>query len=248
MDELANPMNPAPEASAPGSANPRIRPSDAATLILIDRKNRTPKFLMGKRNARLKFMPGNFVFPGGRIERGDGAMPVVGALHARAEQALMALVPRRSAERGRALALAAIREVYEETGILLGSREYGPPETIPNAGWEAFRQHGVLPDLEALQVVARAVTPPNRNRQFDTRFFAIDRRAIAHVTEGVVGADSELTELAWVTFKQARELDLPKITRIILNDLEERIANGFAPELPVPYYTHRSGRSIRRTI
>ena len=77
--------------------------------------------------------------------------------------------------------------MYEETGILFGSRAYGPPEKIPNAGWEAFREFGVPPDLEALQLVARAITPSKRTRRFDTRFFAVDRRAIGHVNEGTVG-------------------------------------------------------------
>jgi 8-oxo-dGTP pyrophosphatase MutT (NUDIX family) len=245
MDALVKTTNPVTSAPAEAAVKkPRIRPFDSATLIVIDRTGRTPKLLMGKRHAGLKFMPGKFVFPGGRIEPGDAAMPVVGALHPRAEQALMAHVARPSPQRGRALALAAIREMYEETGILFGSRAYGGPERVPNAGWEAFRQHGVLPDLEALQVIARAITPSKRTRRFDTRFFAIDRRAIGHVTDGVVGPESELVELAWVTLTQARALDLPIITRIILTDLEDRLAKGFAPELPVPFYYHRSGRSI----
>ncbi|MDF2813567.1 MAG: hydrolase, partial [Microvirga sp.] len=163
MDALVKTTNPVTSAPAEAAVKkPRIRPFDSATLIVIDRTGRTPKLLMGKRHAGLKFMPGKFVFPGGRIEPGDAAMPVVGALHPRAEQALMAHVARPSPQRGRALALAAIREMYEETGILFGSRAYGGPERVPNAGWEAFRQHGVLPDLEALQVIARAITPSKR--------------------------------------------------------------------------------------
>lgn len=236
------------EAAAPAAPasprKPRLRPLDAATLIVIDRTGRTPKFLMGKRHPALKFMPGHFVFPGGRMERGDAAMPVLGALHPRAEQALLARMVRPTPERGRALALTAIREMYEETGLMFGSRAYGAPERVPNNGWEAFRQHGVLPDLGALQVIARAITPTKRVKRFDTRFFAIDRRAIGHVQDGIVGPESELVELAWVTFRQARALDLPYITRVILTDLEDRLANGFAPELPVPFYYHRSGRSI----
>src|SRR5690606_20699552 len=106
----------------------------------------------------------------------------------------MTRVPRASLGRSRGLALAAIRETYEETGILFGSREYGGPDRVPNASWEAFRRHGVLPDLEALHVVARAVTPAIHARRFDTRFFAIDRRHIGHVAEEVVGPDAELVE------------------------------------------------------
>ncbi|MDO0545712.1 hypothetical protein KTU62_24045, partial [Escherichia coli] len=54
----------------------RLRPRDAATLIVLDRRGKGgPKVLMGRRNPRLAFMPGQFVFPGGRIELGDRHMP-----------------------------------------------------------------------------------------------------------------------------------------------------------------------------
>lgn len=228
------------------SAN--VRPKDAATLIIIDRKGRAPKVLMGRRHPGHRFMPGKFVFPGGRIEAGDRSMPVAGTLHDRAEQALMARVTRPSAARCRALALAAIRETFEETGLMLGSKDYGPPESAPEGPWAAFREHGVFPDLETLQVVARAITPPRRPKRFDTRFFAVDREAIAHEVAGVVGTDSELVELAWVTIPEAKTLDLPVITLSILEELEDRIAKGFAPELPVPFYYERRGRFVRELL
>ena len=225
-----------------------VRPRDAATLIIIDRTARTPKVLLGRRHAGHKFMPGKFVFPGGRIELGDRSMPVAGALHARAEQALTARVRRPSAARARALALAAVRETFEETGLMLGTREHGPPETAPDGPWSAFREAGVFPDLEALQVVARAITPPRRPRRFDTRFFAADRTAIAHEADGIVGPDSELVELTWVTIADAKRLDLPLITHSILEELEDRIAAGFAPELPIPFYYERRRRFVRELL
>ncbi len=229
-----------------GTAN--LRPKDAATLIIIDRGSSTPKVLMGRRHPGHKFMPGKFVFPGGRIEAGDRSMPVAGALHARAEQALMARVTRPSAGRARALALAAIRETFEETGLMLGTREHGAPEAVPEGPWAAFREHGIFPDLESLQVVARAITPPRRPKRFDTRFFAVDRTAIAHEIGGVTGPDSELVELAWVTLPEAKALDLPVITLSILEELEDRIAKGFAPELPVPFYYERNRKFQRELI
>jgi 8-oxo-dGTP pyrophosphatase MutT (NUDIX family) len=227
---------------------PNVRPKDAATLIIIDRKGRAPKVLMGRRHHGHKFMPGKFVFPGGRIELGDRSMPVLGALHPRAEQALMARVTRPSLQRSRALALAAIRETFEETGILLGTKEFGPPEQAPEGTWKRFQQHAVLPDLEALQVVARAITPPRRPKRFDTRFFAVDRTAIADEVGGVVGPDSELIELCWVTLSEAKALELPVITLSILEELEDRIEKGFAPELPVPFYYEKHGRFVRELI
>ncbi|EIM29539.1 NUDIX family protein [Microvirga lotononidis] len=228
---------------------PTLRPADAATLIIIDRKGRNPKVLMGRRHEGLKFMPGKFVFPGGRIEAGDRSMTVTGALHPRTEQALMARVTRPSTQRSRALALAAIRETFEETGLLLGTKDYGGPESVPTGtAWTTFQERGIFPDLEALHFIGRAVTPPKRVRRFDTRFFAVDRAAIAEEIEGIVGPEAELVELAWVTISQAKALDLPPITTVILDELEARIAAGFSHQLPVPFYYQQRGRFVRELL
>ncbi|QCK87645.1 NUDIX domain-containing protein [Phreatobacter aquaticus] len=212
-----------------------VRPVDAATLILIDRSGPQPKVLMGKRRHDLKFMPGKFVFPGGRRDPDDRTMPVYGTLDERAEQRLMARVQRPSQSRARSLALTAIRETYEETGILLGTKEAGGPPSVPK-GWEAFAEHGVFPNLESLQFVARAITPPRRPKRFDTRFFACDADHIAHQVEGIVGAHAELVELKWLTLEDAIKEDLPTITTVVLEELGDRIAKGFSPFLPVPFY------------
>ncbi|GJD45714.1 hypothetical protein AFCDBAGC_3591 [Methylobacterium cerastii] len=224
-----------------------LRPRDAATLIVLDRRARAAKVLMGRRNAGLAFMPGKFVFPGGRIEPGDKRMPVAGALPDYAEAALTRQVTRPPHHLGRALALAAIRETFEETGLLVGTREYGPPEDVP-AGWEAFATHGVLPDLEALHFVARAITPPKRVRRFDTRFFTVDRRAVAAEEPGRVSDTSEFTELAWFTFAAARKLDLPTITGMILDELEAQVAVDFAPYRQIPFHAERHGRRERTVL
>ena len=228
---------------------PTLRPVDAATLIIIDRKSKVPKVLMGKRHEGLKFMPGKFVFPGGRIEAGDRSMAVTGALHPRAEQALMAKVTRPSTQRCRALALAAIRETFEETGLLLGTKDYGGPDKVPaGTAWSGFQERGVFPDLEALHFIGRAITPPKRVRRFDTRFFAVDRTAIADEVEGIVGPESELVELTWVTIAQAKTLDLPPITTVILGELEARTAAGFGHQLPVPFFHQQRGRFVRELL
>ena len=227
---------------------PNLRPRDAATLIIIDRSGREPNILLGRRHPGHAFMPGKFVFPGGRIEAGDRRMVAAGTLHPRAEIALNARVPKPSPQRGRALALAAIRETFEETGLLLGTAAYGPPDGVPEGPWSVFREHGVFPDLEAMHLVARAITPPNRPRRFDTRFFAIDRTAVAADVGGVIGPDAELIEFAWVTLANANKLDLPTITQVILEELEDRLKAGFAHELPVPFYYERRGRFVRELL
>src|SRR5262245_49719404 len=69
--------------------SPYVRPKDAATLILVDRSGRVPKVLLGKRHARHKFMPGKFVFPGGRVDPGDKRMPVAHPLDPHAQAHLL---------------------------------------------------------------------------------------------------------------------------------------------------------------
>ncbi|MCJ2035398.1 NUDIX hydrolase [Methylobacterium sp. J-068] len=251
MDQATGVLPTEPPASVPPDASRRkaaLRPRNAATLIIIDGTRRSPKILMGRRHRGLAFMPGKFVFPGGRIEPGDRHMPVAGALSNRAGDALALRVPRGGEGLGRALALAAIRETYEETGLMLGTREYGAPDSAPDGSWTAFRAAGVMPDLEALRFIARAVTPPGRVRRFDTRFFAVDRTAIVHSVPDVVSPDAELVELAWVTFTEARALALPRITRVVLDDLEVQVRGGFAPYLPIPYYYERHGKPQRETL
>src|SRR4249920_369527 len=56
--------------------HPYFRPKDAATLILIDRTGDKPKVLVGKRHDKVVFMPGKYVFPGGRVEKSDNRVPV----------------------------------------------------------------------------------------------------------------------------------------------------------------------------
>ncbi|MEN5081470.1 NUDIX hydrolase [Bosea sp. TWI1241] len=225
-----------------------LRPADAATMLIIDRSGRKPRVLMGKRHPGHKFMPGKYVFPGGRIEPQDRRMTATGALSGACEQRLSARCVRPSLQRGRALALAAIRETFEETGLIFGSAEYGAPEQTPEGSWRDFAANGVFPDLGAVTFVARAITPPRRPKRFDTRFFAIDAAGLAGKVEGLVGPDSELVDLVSVTFDEARELDLPSITKVILAEVEDRLNGGFAPYLPVPFYWEKRGSFVRELL
>ncbi|TIU16313.1 MAG: NUDIX hydrolase, partial [Mesorhizobium sp.] len=99
-----------------------IRPRDAATLILLDRKGDEFLVLMGRRHARHAFMPGKFVFPGGRTDPADSRIPVATALQPEEQARLTAGVGRTSPARARAIALSAIRETYEEAGLLIGQK------------------------------------------------------------------------------------------------------------------------------
>jgi 8-oxo-dGTP pyrophosphatase MutT (NUDIX family) len=227
--------------------SPYVRPKDAATLILVDRSGSVPKVLLGKRHARHKFMPGRYVFPGGRVDLGDLHMPVARPLDPQAQVQLMKRTQRPSAARAQAFALAAIRETFEETGLLLGVRR-DEPVNVPEGPWTAFAAAGFLPDLSELHFIGRAITPPGRNRRFDARFFTADASAVAHRIEGVTGPDAELTELIWMPLGDAQGLDMPAVTSVMLEELGERIADGFGHDLPVPLYQHPRGRFMRELL
>ncbi|MCC7348028.1 MAG: NUDIX domain-containing protein [Variibacter sp.] len=222
--------------------HPLMRPRDAATLMLIDRSGSVPKVLMGRRHSAHVFMPGKFVFPGGRVEPYDGRMPTAGDLRPEQEARLVKHVRRSGHARARALALAAIRETCEETGLVIGRKCPQAPR-VPAESWSAFAQAHVVPDLSQLHFIARAITPPGRSRRFDARFFAVDADLVAHRIEGVVGPDAELDELVWIPVAEAKTLDLPTITHVVVEELARRIASGFDPATPVPFF-----RMIRRKM
>ena len=229
-------------------AHPLVAPHDAATMMIIDRSGPEPRVLMGRRHAGHVFMPDKFVFPGGRVDPADRLMPVAAGLPAALEAKLTARIRHPSPARARALALAAVRETFEEVGLVLGARRGAPSAKAPAGGWADYASHGFLPDLARMHFVARAVTPPRRPKRFDTRFFTIDATHVAHRLEGVVGPDSELVELVWQNIGEADALDIPSIQRTVLKDLAARAAAGMDHGLPVPFYREINRRWRREAL
>ena len=227
--------------------SPDSEPRDAATLMLIDRAGPKPKVLLGRRHDSHKFMPGKFVFPGGRIEALDRAMSAASELHPDTQAKLLERVVGPSAEMARGFALAAVREMAEETGLLLGAKRDATPQ-VPGDIWADFAKANVHPDLAQIHFIARAITPPRRPRRFDTRFFTADATSIAHKIEGVVGPDSELVELVWVPIEEATKLDMPTITGVVLEELGARVEAGMAHSLPVPFYFMREQQFFRELL
>ena len=228
-------------------SSPNLRPRDSATLILIDRSGNVPKVLLGRRHERHRFLPGKFVFPGGRVEIKDRLMPTAAPLDGRDSERLMRRVKRPSLAKAAAFALAAIRETYEETGLMLGSPS---PSAFaaPAEAWEPFAAAGIIPDLGAVHFIGRAITPPGRPRRFDSRFFAADVATIARREDGFVGPDKELVELVWLPLNEARKLDMPGITAVVLEELQDRIAADMSYDHPVPLYRMLHKRFVREIL
>lgn len=222
------------------------RPRDAAVLMLLDRSGRQPKVLLGQRHEGHVFMPGLHVFPGGKVERADSLVPAAGRLAPHVERRLQASVRTPSPERAKAYAMAAVRELAEETGLMLGERCPRPAD-MPGE-WKPFADCGVLPRLDNLWLVARSVTPPGLVRRYDTRFFAADAAGICHTVPDVVHANAELIELRWTPLSDTAGLNLHMITRLVLAELAARLEAGLEDDLPVPFFRSRGGVMRRLEI
>lgn len=230
----------------PPSHPSQRRPRDAAVLILLDRSGPVPKVLLGKRHEAHVFMPGHHVFPGGKVERADGLVPASGALPAFTEQRLQRAVVRPSPQRARAYALAAVRELAEETGLVLGRKAEPPPAL--GGDWRPFADCGAVPCLDGLSLVARSITPPGLARRYDTRFFAADLDNVCHVIDGVIHPNAELVDLHWVPVDDTGDLNLHMITRLVLAELRVRLEAGIESDRPVPFFRARSGIMRRLEI
>ena len=232
-------------------SHPYRRPKDAATLILVDRSSSIPKVLVGRRHDKVVFMPGKFVFPGGRVDATDNKIPVAAQIPKALEKKLTGGSPKIAPSRARALAVAAIREACEETGLCLGKPMTGASSAAEKltGEWKPFADAGLLPDPSGLYLIARAITPPGRVRRFDTRFFTADISAIAHRVEGVVHADAELVELVWVQLGSVSLADLHGMTKMVLRELDARLATGpLSHAATVPFFHFYGGKMQRDTI
>ncbi|WP_227269305.1 NUDIX hydrolase [Roseobacter weihaiensis] len=211
---------------------------DAATVIVLRNRDDDPQILMGQRGAKAAFMPNKFVFPGGAVDTGDARIALQSPLPALCSKRLAENTAQISAH---ALAVAAIRELWEETGLVLGTP--GPwPRTAPE-DWQSFAQTGHLPDASGLQFVFRAITPTGRPRRFDARFFLADASRIASDLDDFSAASDELSHLQWVRLAEVRRFDLPFITEVVLAEIQARVRDREPPD-SVPFFKNDDEESL----
>lgn len=207
----------------------RVVPRDAAALVLCRRDLGEPQILLGRRAGGLKFMPNLYVFPGGRVDVADARAAHVTDLR---PEVLAKLTRGATPARARALALAAVRETFEEAGLLVGQ-----PSTrrlrSKSESWSKFLANGVVPALHGLDYIARAITPPGNPRRFDTRFFLADA-TYAHAPDALLGS-GELLDLRWVALSNVRELPLPEATLMVIAEVEKRVAAPDPSRVPIPF-------------
>lgn len=211
---------------------------NAATVIALRDRDSNPAILMGQRGAKAAFMPNKFVFPGGAVDQEDSQVPLAAPLP---DLCRNRLSDQCTSDLQHALAAAAIRELWEETGLVLGEpgRWHGnvPPD------WRSFAATGHVPAAGGLQFVFRALTPPGRPRRFDARFFLVDAVHISGDLDDFSHACDELSHLQWIELDRARDFDLPFITEVVLAEVAARVTDPGPPE-SVPFFRNNDEESL----
>lgn len=211
---------------------------NAATVIVLRDRLSEPRILMGQRGAKAAFMPSKFVFPGGAVDAADAGVPLATPLPAICRDRLCEQAPEGLAE---AIAAAAIRELWEETGLVLGRPGAWPNQAPPD--WTRFAATGNQPAAHPLQFVFRAITPPGRPRRFDARFFLVDADEIQGDPDDFTHASDELSHLQWIPLERARGFDMPFITEVVLAEVAGRLTDPKPPET-VPFFRNDDEASL----
>lgn len=211
---------------------------NAATVIALRDRFSAPKVLMGQRGAKAAFMPNKFVFPGGALDQDDFDVPLAEGFHPTCAARLTEGCPR---DISTALGVAAVRELWEETGLILGAK--GDWRGAVPEDWDDFAKAGYLPSARPLQFVFRAITPMGRPRRFDARFFLVDADDIASDLDDFSRAEDELSHLQWIPLNEVRSFDLPFITEVVLAEVAHR-AHTTEPPQNVPFFHNGAEESL----
>lgn len=221
MADFIIPFDRLPERFAESITRPTphpVAPRPAATIVLMRDSEEGPEVLLLRRSRNAGFVPGAYVFPGGRVDGTDADPDVVarlGGLNASVAQDRLGLD---STAEPPALAyyLAAVREAFEETGILVARHSDGraPATAAEDDTIDALRDDLMEDRLTFAQVLERMdcrldggaveylahwITPIPEPRRYDTRFFAAKVRRDAHA----IVDPREMTDAVWVTAREA---------------------------------------------
>jgi len=211
---------------------------NAATVIVLRDRLNDPHILMGQRGASAAFMPNKFVFPGGAVDAADADIPLAAPMPPLCRERL---TEDSDPTLAHPLAVAAVRELWEETGQIHG--QPGTWDTPPPDDWKTFAATGHVPVAHGLQFVFRAITPPGRPRRFDARFFLLDAEVLASDPDDFSSACDELSHLQWIPLQKARDFDLPFITEVVLAEVEAR-AHSVEPPQTVPFFKNSDEESL----
>lgn len=212
---------------APAIKTVAVRARDAASLILLRGADRDLEVLAGRRSLRARFMPGVYVFPGGAVDAEDWRPWQL-------EVGADTLPPRLLR-----CARAALRETWEEAGVLFGRPAAAPLAAHPGSPVAAaYAAAGLRVAIDRLAYVGRAITPARVFRRFNTRFFLGDG-------DDVVGEPHPTDELEDVRWHPIGRQPLEPLRDVSQFMLARAIAIRGGDSSPAPlFYTVNGKRRI----
>jgi 8-oxo-dGTP pyrophosphatase MutT (NUDIX family) len=235
--KLSKPLR-LPPGSSEAQRKRRVTPRDAASLILKrggDGGAAGAEVLMGQRAGKHKFMPGAYVFPGGKVDGHDAQVQPASRL---SDEAMRHLTRAASPLRAGAIGKTAIRETYEETGLLLAAPgDLGEPS---DATWAEVKGMGLAPDLRHLDYLGRAITPPGSPIRFHARFLVADARHM----RGELGGSGELLNLHWIAIDEALHLPIADVTEFMLIELKRFLEGDADVRRKRPLFSYRNNRAF----
>ncbi len=210
---------------------------NAATVIVVRNKHKNPSVLMGQRGVNAAFMPSKFVFPGGAVDDQDLSIDIKKSINEVCKNRLL-----KENENGSwsGLVAAAIRELFEETGQIIGVEQEW--SEVPSS-WKEFAKTGYVPDASHMSFVFRAITPPGRPRRFDARFFMIQAEELRTNLDDFSIASDELSHLQWIPLKDTKNFDLPFITQVVLAEINGNLMKS-GPPARVPFFQNTTEESL----
>ena len=213
-----------------------VKPKDAASLLLYRTNLGKDEVLMGRRPSKSSFMPGVYVFPGGAVDTCDArAKPSTTLQKNYSEHMAVG----GSAARAQTIAMAAVRETFEETGILI--TRPGNPGAVKDESWQALASQGVSADLSVLKYFGRATTPADQPKRFNARFFICNSADVKDLNPDNLKNNDELLDLRWVPISNPDDLPLRRVTAFLLKELDIWL-NRRSDWQGYPMFTQRSGK------
>lgn len=238
-------------------------PRPASTLVLVRDAQHAPEIFMVRRSAQASFFGGAYVFPGGRLDDSDRSEAILARVRGLTQEAAARL--QEPIEQAKALYIAALRETFEEAGVLLATEEDGALAQLQTPERESLvketrrrliageasaflsllEQANLYLDVSQVAFFARWVTPEAEPKRFDARFFV----AVAPSDQEAAHDQAETTEGVWLSaaqiieqHKQGQIFLAPPTFRTLENLLpfqttKEIISDAFVAEPPIvkPY-------------
>ena len=217
----------------PNAAYP-AKPKDSSSLIILKKDELGVQVLMGKRGRKAVFSNA-YVFAGGKVDPEDSLPKPASELNPDIARRISS-----DAVKAKSFAMAAVREAYEETGFLLGAS--GDLGETGNESWNEIRSMNLAPNLEKMHYVGHAITPASKAVRFNARFFY----TWVHEMSGTLSGSGELSDLAFLSLRDALSLPMVDVTEFMLEEMIRREQTDFAIPATYPFFGYRKGRQYQR--